>query len=213
MNKNTFYGLSAVVLMAAVVLNFSKQSDKDDKGEQPINFYGTLTKTDGHMYQVDNISLAGLYEDIPLYAVPSSPDRDPQLDTTRVSLHDISSISQLDGKTEVYTYKNKDYIKIMVAWSQRKRDNTPFLIERNRVIFCNERIAAHPKKEVFFEVLAMLVVEGFSLKDQKKVKRSEALSQAEQITTDLMQETTTQESVVDVKEKLGQLQENLKQLA
>lgn len=154
------------------------------KNKQPINFIGTIKKITGKTYEVDNISISGALNDIPVYKKPISQESDPQQDTEFIHLMKIKRIyrspdhvkASLMGEQRennipkirrkksaeslaqegVYNYNGRDYIEINITFTNNADDT--YLIELSKELWCNRK-DTDTHKEVSFEALESIDIQ------------------------------------------------------
>jgi hypothetical protein len=169
-------------MVCIITANFSSQQQEDTKDRCIINFHGTLTTVQNKSYKVDTILLSGLYRDIPVYAKPLHADINPAIDTTRLNLSDIRSISRPTNPEQqgIIKFKNREYIEIIVTWKGPDNKTDTYIIERSRQLWCFESNTVRTKKEVALEALVSLEIEGSSCQSQSE-KRSELNKESKEL--------------------------------
>lgn len=159
--------MAALAAIFCVLANFSGQDEmQTPNAVHSTNFFGIVIPLQGDPIKVENISISGLFDTIPVYAIPLNTDTDPAVNTTRLRLSDITSITTVfvEGKPKVLNFKGRDYVEINVEFKD-KTINT-YIIERSRQIFCYESFDALPKREFSLEGIKKLIVEGSSSRDR-----------------------------------------------
>lgn len=184
MNYTKHYMLSAVMIL---LVNAGFQST--EKKEAPgINFFGEII-TDNEKDTAENITIGGLYENIPLYGIPAASETSPTTNVTHVRLDDVKTIHHKRGKESIKEFQKRDYVEIEVEFKNGKKQN--YLIERGRKLyyeipFSDPKIPAL-EKELAFEALDTARIEGHRQKsrtskkiepEQKSAAREAVCSQA-----------------------------------
>lgn len=150
--------ISALLLCA----QFSSQQSSLGTPEKPaINISGTLITdgVDGNPHEVENITISGRYENIPVYEKPSSEDVNPDINTTRLDLRQISEIRPVS--VEILKFNNRDYVEIEIVSNDAKKTKNTYIIERVKRVQCDEVNAAGPiEKEVSFLAIKNLIIKG-----------------------------------------------------
>lgn len=157
----------ALTAIFFILANFSSQDElQTPNAVHSTNFFGTVIPLQGDPIKVENISISGLFDTIPAYAIPINTDTDPAVNTTRLRLSDIMSIATVfvEAKPKVLTFKGRDYIEIQVEFKDKTIKT--YIIERSRQIFCYESFDALPKREFSLEGIKKLKIEGFSSRDR-----------------------------------------------
>lgn len=152
--------------------NFSSETSVDGRQKNKINFYGTLTDIQGNTSNVDNISIGGSYERIPVYQKPKDADTKPDINTTRLDLKEVAVIKLTGGEAVISKFKNREYIDITVVSNDTQRTEKNYIIELTRKLLCDEINEAGPiEKEISFQALGTLNINGYSYRDQNKEKK------------------------------------------
>ncbi len=189
----------AYILTACVVINWTAQEPTiEGKRKHKVNFYGMLTTHQDKIYKVDNISIARLYKQIPLYEVPADKDSvakayDPEKKVTtnilkndprkgiitRIDLAETGKIMTPSPNT-LWTYKKKkgyrekEYIEIVIVSNDKQKTKNNYLIDLKRKIHCDEINEAGPiEKEVPFDAIKSLTIEGYKHREIDKKKEPE----------------------------------------
>ena len=161
MQMNRF--LVATALMAAFLgLNFSSQDTSVDGSDKkpPINFYGTLTDSSGQKYQVEDITISGMYKQIPVYQKPKDKQTNPNVHITRLDFVEIHMI-KIPNPQDILTYNSRQYIEIEVTSRDTEHTKQNYIIERSKRIICDQiNSAGRIEKDLAFEAIDFLVFEG-----------------------------------------------------
>jgi len=161
MNRNGHIMLG--VLTALVCLNFGSSQDTSVAGnEKPkIDFYGSLTDTTGNTYKVENISISGMYKQIPVYQKPALQEQDPSINITKLDFVEIYSI-KVPNQQEILSFKNREYIEIEITSRDPERTKQRYIIEKNKRILCDQINAGGLiEKDLSFEALDTLLIDGY----------------------------------------------------
>lgn len=176
MAKKIKYLLLTLILLFCVNTGFQSSEKKDTP---TINFYGEIT-ANNQTEQADNITIGGLYEDIPLYGIPALSETSPSTNITHVRLDDIQAIAHTIGKESIKEFKKRDYVEIELEFKNKKKQK--YLIERARKIyyevpFSDPKIAPL-EKELAPEALQKIVIKGHLQKARTHVIEPEKKSAA-----------------------------------
>jgi hypothetical protein len=160
----------------------SSRQSSEIREKPAINFKGTITRQhDETIYPVENITISGLYQKIPVYTLPDNKDIDPAEDITFIDLNEINQIypTKPNPHDGIHSFKNRDYIEITIAWKDSKKSTENFIIEISRKIFCDRINEAGPlEKELSFASLKNLTITGYIPRDDRK-KTVETLADQE----------------------------------
>jgi hypothetical protein len=160
-------------LVSFVMLaNFSSQNSVDGHQKNKINFCGTLTDIQGNTLDIDNISIAGSYDRIPVYQKPTNPDTKPDINTTRIDLQEVAAIKLPSPEPVISKFKNREYIDIVIVSNDAQRTEKQYIIDLNRKILCDELNDAGPiEKEISFQALGNLEINGYTYRDPENKGR------------------------------------------
>lgn len=162
MEKKFTLVLLPVILFC--LLNTGFQSTEKSEHEPAINFYGTVNEE-----SAENITIAGLYENIPFYSMPVAAETAPSADVVRVRLDEVKAIRHVPGKESIKQFQKRDYVELEIEFENGKRQ--PYLVERGRKIyyeipFSDANIKPLPK-EMLFEALVHMQIKGYNQKPRK----------------------------------------------
>ena len=170
------------VLSLLILANYSAQENTSEGNKKhSVNFYGTLAARNNKTFKCENISIAHLYKQIPLYEVPGTQDRNEQEHTfntnpksgiiTKIDLSETDQISVPHPKT-IWTYQRKkgarktEYIEITIVSNDKKKTRHHYIIDLGRKLICDEINEAGPiEKEVPFKAIKTLTIEGYKYRD------------------------------------------------
>ena len=160
MNKSysaPFFALGAIFLCA----QFGSQDSSIAGHKKPkINFYGTLTDTSGNTFNVENITLSGLYKQVPFYAKPQEPKADPAINITRLDLHEIEKV-EVPHPDKLLTFNNRQYIEVIVTSADPAHTKNHYIIEKSKRIICDQvNRAGAIEKDLSYQALDNFVIEG-----------------------------------------------------
>lgn len=147
------------ITMFLVSAHFGSQEESVAGREKPhINFYGTLTDTSGKKYEVDNITISGMYKQIPVYQKPDNKNVNPSINTTRIDFTEVQSI-HVPHPTTFLTFNNRQYIEIEVTSKNLSEGKSThlkenYIIERTKRLICDQVNSAGPiEKDLSFEAV------------------------------------------------------------
>lgn len=169
-----FYALCALI----ICVNFSTNQSTGGEDKPPINYTGKLVSTDGTTNDIENITVSGLYKDIPVYEVPNQPDKNPALNTTYMNLDAVEKIRPISNNPHesVKKFNNRDYVEIIITMKTLPgatgSKDQHFLVDSTRRIFCDVIGSAgiNFKKEVAFEAISSLTMGAFKAKSATKAE-------------------------------------------
>lgn len=161
----TFCLLTALMLILA---NFSSQSD--DSKDSNENIYGTLTTIENKEYKIDRITISSMTKNIAVYAKPENEESNPASDITRLNLIDVKEINRGKHQLTIYKFKSREYVEFTVIWKDKQKKNDNFIIERNKQIIGYLTNGPKQRKEVSFEALSKLTIDGYKYKSDEECK-------------------------------------------
>ncbi len=173
--KSVLSRITMSIIALGLAAQFSQQQSGEGKDKPKINFSGTLVDQTGHSYQVENITLSGMYRSIPFYKKPRKASTSPETNTTRIDLKETSEIRvpYRDDAPIISNFKNRDYIEVEVILNDQTKNG--YIIERSRKIFCDEMTAAGPvEKEISFEALDKISITGHKEREMQRSKKNGA---------------------------------------
>ncbi len=173
-------------LMAAFLsINFSSQDTSVDGSDKKpsINFYGTLTDTTGQKYQVEDITISGMYKQIPVYQKPKDKQTDPHVHITRLDFVEMHML-RIPNPQDILTFNNRQYIEIEVTSRDATRTKQNYIIERSKRIICDQiNSAGRIEKDLAFEAIDSLVFEGHKGQTETPDKNTDQKETIKQPTT------------------------------
>lgn len=171
-------------LAPCIVINWGQNNSVEGRTKHKLNFFGTVTTVQGKTFPVENISIARMYQNIPVYDVPTKTDskelaHDPRKGiVTKLDLGEISRLSVSDPNT-LWIYKKRkglrevEYIQITVISKDPQETKRNYLIEVNRKLLCDEKNQAGPLEKVIpLTALDTLTIDGYRYRDDKKENQS-----------------------------------------
>lgn len=165
--------LSIIITAFLLCSQFTSQKTSVDGREKPsLNVYGLLTDTTNHSIRVENITIAGRFNDIAVYQKPPpNSNVNPDTNTTRLDLCTISEI-RVDSQTIVEINK-RDYIEITVISNDKRKTLNRYIIERLKKLFCDEVNEAGPiEKELSFIAIKRLQIQGCKKQEEEPLRRT-----------------------------------------
>jgi hypothetical protein len=182
--------LLALLQTSITYPNWSSTAAKDLK--QPVNFSGKLTTHQGQEFIVDNISVYGKYEKIPVIDKPvnhAEPvnnsetkqleiklDANPNADFTKTSL-DLNEIKEISVPfpSTIWIYQKKErsqkieFTEVHVTTNSNTK--TAYLVEAKTPVYCDAIDSAGPQeKTVPLSAIKTLTIEGYTYRDTSKDK-------------------------------------------
>ena len=186
-----FMILITVLPITITHAQWSSTAAKDLK--QPVNFSGTITTHQGQEFIVDNISVHGKYEKIPVIDKPlnhAEPiintetqqkeiklEANPNVDFSKTSL-DLNEIKQISVPFPniIWIYQKKErhqkleFIEIEVT--TKSDTKTSYLLEAKVPIYCDAVDSAGPQeKTVPLSAVKTLIIDGYTYRDTSNDKK------------------------------------------
>jgi len=179
------FPLSLIFLLT----NWTDQnSTVEGRGIQKVNFYGTLTTHQNKILQIDNISVADIYKQIPVYEKPSpetvkaknSLETNPNIIIFSLDLSEIGEI-QIPFPDTTWTYQENgrkvEYLEIVVISNDTNKTKREYLIEKNRIFYCREKNNAGPT-EIKLQPAAIKSLKILGFKHRDEIKQEESQKKA-----------------------------------
>ncbi|NBP00247.1 MAG: hypothetical protein EBU90_09010 [Proteobacteria bacterium] len=153
--------------------NFGSQDESVAGRIKPtINFYGSVTDTSENSYDVENITVSGMYKQVPFYAKPKNKETDPTINITRIDFAEIAELT-VPFPEQILTFNNRQYIEVQIVSKDPQRTTSSFIIELSKRIICDQVNTAGPiEKDLSFKALKKIVFKGH--KSPEKEKPAEA---------------------------------------
>ncbi len=180
MNSN-FFSLSIALSALIFCAHFSQNSSVEGKEKPKINFYGELYDTTGRQYHVENITISGMYRQIPFYKKPRKATMSPDSNTTRIDLKETFEIlvPTRDEVAIVSTYKNREYITVEVLLNDPQQTRNDYIIEKSRKLYCDEITDAGPiEKELSFEAVNKIVINGCKPREEARTNNKKTTTRS-----------------------------------
>ena len=169
---------------------WSSTAAKDLK--QPVNFSGTLTTHQGQEFIVDNISVYGKYEKIPVidkpvkhaepimntetkqYEIKLDANPNSEFSKTSLDLNEIKEISVPNPNT-IWVYQKKERHQKMefleIEVTTKSDTKTSYLLEAKTPIYCDAVDSAGPQeKTVPLSAVKTLIIDGYTYRDTSNDK-------------------------------------------
>lgn len=213
MIKNKDKIFLAVIFLCLINAGFQSSEKKEAPA---INFYGEV-KTSNQTEQAEEITIGGLYENIPLYGIPAAAETSPTTNISHIRLDDIRTIRHKMGKESIKEFQKRDYVEIELEFKNGKKQS--YLIERARKIYY-EVPFSDPKivpleKELAPEALEHIIIKGHRQKartttvepEQKSAAREAVCMQAKKNLNELTHVTEKTELREESKGFLNKIDE------
>ncbi len=195
--------VTLVISSFLLFTQFSSQTSVDGKEKPSLNVYGLLTDTSNHSYRVENVTIAGRFSDIAVYQKPISPDLNPDINTTKLDLCEISEIRIEAPK--VVQFNKRDYIEITVISNDTRKTQNRYIIEKLKKLFCDEVNEAGPiEKELSFLAVQRLQIQG--------CKKQEEESRVYKLQPQSIDQKTIDYTITKTEALIKELQEKADQL-
>lgn len=172
--SRTWYYLGLTIVCISFLAQFSSQQSTNGKEKPRINFFGTLLDQSNNSYKVENITIAGLYRQIPFYKIPPRKSMNPNTNITRFDLEEIQQIA-VPYKTngpQIHSFKNRDYIEVEITQNDTLKTKGIYIIEIAKKVYCEQESDTGPlQKELSFEAIDKIIFQGYKDRDDKKIIR------------------------------------------
>jgi hypothetical protein len=162
------------------IINWGQNNSVEGRTKHKLNFFGTVTTVQDKSFPVENISIARLFQNIPVYEVPTQSEPQELTSDPRkgiVSKLDLSEIARISvpAPHKFWMYKtrkglrNIKFILINVISKDPQQTERSYIIETNRNLMCDEKNDAGPiEKIVPLPALKTLTIDGYHYRDRKK---------------------------------------------
>jgi hypothetical protein len=164
------------LIMIGLCANFGQQESDTTKEKPRVNFRGLLRDNSGQEFSVENITIGGLYKDIPVYAKPITPTSEPEINTTLLDLSEVDEIKPTFEHPEqkLVDYQNRRYVEITVILKDAKKTTMNFIIELSRKIMCDIKTeAGDVEKRLSFEALQSLKLQDYIKNEESKRNKTQ----------------------------------------
>ncbi|MCA9770231.1 hypothetical protein KC460_02585 [Candidatus Dependentiae bacterium] len=175
------YHVSFIFTIFIVCINWSEQSTSvEGRKKQAINFKGIITTQNNEKISVENISIARLYKQIPVYDAPDKKTKKGKLEknpkegiVTRIDLSEIDKIIVPEPET-IWSFQPEkrmrklEYVEIIVISSNTEKTKHRYLIEVDRKIICDEINSAGPiEKDIPLPAIKNIQITGFTSRESE----------------------------------------------
>lgn len=143
-------------------VQFSSQNSSTIGKEKPTtNVYGILTDSENQSINVQNITVAGRFNDIAVYKKPSDPTTNPDINKTLVDLCALSEIRVAAPK--IVEFNKRKYIEITLISNNAHPTQNNYIIEYSKKLFCDY---GSLEKELNFTAIRRLQIQGCKKQDE-----------------------------------------------
>lgn len=189
MAQNSSLFTIMILTITCCLINWGSQEENvDGRRKQSVNFYGTLTTHQDKTINVENLSVARLYKQIPVYEMQTPV-------SAKTTANKSSNILSNDPKNGIITYldlsetseisapqpdiiwthqkdgniRKAEYIEIVITSRDASHTKTSYLIDTRRKLICDRVNAAGPiEMEVPLESIKKLIITGYKQREEKK---------------------------------------------
>ena len=132
-------------------------------GKKPdVDFYGTIKDNTESVVDVQYITIAGLYRQIPVYCVPQDLTKQDYNPTSNVARLDLSEIQKILVEQEkIIVFGGKNYIAITVVSNDGVTKNN-YLLESGKKVYCDQMNNSGPiEREIALTAIKEVVINGY----------------------------------------------------
>ena len=167
MKRIILWSISAISLL--LFANFGMQDSTTAGREKPkVNFHGTLVDSTGKKYKVANITISGLYKQIPFYQPPPEKADDPTLNTTRIDLTEVYQLS-VPNPNKVSTFDERQYIDVEITSNNTEKTKHNYIVEKTRKLYCDQVDGKLSyEKDFAMETVKLITIDGHKLREGEK---------------------------------------------
>lgn len=155
--------LTLTALMLILCLNFTQGSADCDDIKPSWNCQGTLIDSEGREHAVEFLTISGVYEKVPVYYEPDSPDKKPSGHTQLISLRDIKKITA-DPTESKKEFMGRQYVEITVLFKKGAQEK--YLVEEYRELWYFLPKGPSGRAEVKFDRIKSLTIDKCSVRMQ-----------------------------------------------
>jgi len=173
--KINYIRLFTAIIGFFMCAQFSQNASTDVREKPKINIMGQVCDTSSNCFDVENITISGMWKQIPVYSKPRKNNLSPEANTTRLDLDEIKEIRvpNQDDAPLTYKFKNREYIEIEVILHDGTKNS--YIIDRSRKVYCDRTTGAGPQeKELSFEAIEKLIIYSSkeNIQPKKQLKNS-----------------------------------------
>lgn len=171
------YALLSLVLCAQFSLDQDNASVSGKSVKPAVDFMGSITDNSGKTFKAQNITISGLYKQIPVFEKPKDmhdTSYKPSINIIRLDLSEISRI-HVPHPESTFIFDSRNYIEIDVFSHDPKKTKNSYLIENSKKILCEEINGAGPiERELQFSALVDLTITTYmqQKKDDKNPEKT-----------------------------------------
>ncbi len=155
-----------IIITGILCIQFSSQNRSTEGKEKPTtNVYGILTDSENQSISVQNITIAGRFNDIAVYKKPTDPNTNPDINKTVVDLCAVSEIRVPAPK--IVEFNKRKYIEITLISNNANPTQNEYIIEYSKKLFCDY---GSLEKELNFTALKRVQIQG--CKKQEELPRN-----------------------------------------
>jgi hypothetical protein len=170
--ENNMIKIIRLMYYCALIVILAQFSSNDTsvtaKVKPSVNFYGTITDDSNNTYTVENITISGLYKQIPVYSIPPKNAMNPERNVSRIDLAEVSEIKvpHYDGIAKSHIFANRHYVEIEIVQNDQQRTSNTYIIEKSRKIrFDKVTGAGLLESELSLEALDKIIIKGFKAQE------------------------------------------------
>jgi hypothetical protein len=170
--------LISVAFLLCVNFSMDQKNESVSGGaaKPSVDFHGTIRDNTGSKFEAANITLSGLYKQIPVYQIPKkiqNQEYNPTINTVRLDLAEIHKIA-VPHPTDIHTFNNRKYIEIEVYSKDAPTKAYNYLIENRKKVLCDQVNNAGPiERELQFAAIQEIIFEGFARQEAQEEKTDE----------------------------------------
>lgn len=162
------YSYTQLLITILICCNWGSKDESGTQltgdGKKPeINFFGTILDNTGSLVKAENITIARMFRQIPVYMKPKDvtiTSYNPAENIARLDLAEISKIS-IENPETIYNFLNRPYIEITVLSDNMATENT-YIIETSKKVFFDEKNESGPiEREIALTALHEITILGY----------------------------------------------------
>ena len=133
----------------------------DGKDRPSVNVVGSFTDVSSKKYELEYITIAGRYREIPVFQRPPNAAMNPDINMTKIDLAEVQKIELISP--EILLFNDREYLGITVFFRGSLQTKNEYIVERRYHIRGHEPLGAgagYLDREFSFLALKSLQIDG-----------------------------------------------------
>ena len=163
--KRPLLALSALLLCAQLSMDSDDKSISGGGLKPDVNFTGVIQDNTGKKFKASNITISGLYKQIPMYQKPTDiqdSSYNPSINMIRLDLAEVSKI-EVPHPDDIHIFQDRKYMIIEVYSKNAAQTKNVYLIENSKKVLCREINSSGPiERELGFAAIQIMTITGYA---------------------------------------------------